>query len=119
MSQENVEVVRRLWQAAERRDNEAVFALYDPDIVWDTRADDQIAGGLYRGHEGVRQFFRAWLDSFGAFHTQAETFIEVGEKVLVGYRISGRGKESGVEVDMPGGMCTPSEMASSSPSNTS
>ena len=50
MSQENVEVVRRVWEAVERRDNQAVFALYDPAIVWDTRGLEQLEAGLYRGH---------------------------------------------------------------------
>ena len=32
MSQENVELVRLVWEAAERRDNHTVFALCDPAI---------------------------------------------------------------------------------------
>ena len=32
MSQENVEVVRRALEAATRRDDEATFALYDPEF---------------------------------------------------------------------------------------
>jgi len=35
MSQENLELVRRTWEAWERGDMEAIFAFYDPDIVWD------------------------------------------------------------------------------------
>ena len=32
MSQENVDVVRRAWEAFERHDNEAIFPLYDPEV---------------------------------------------------------------------------------------
>ena len=35
MSQENVELVRRSWEAWERGDMEAIFAFYDPEIVSD------------------------------------------------------------------------------------
>jgi ketosteroid isomerase-like protein len=35
MSRENVEVVRRLYEAFSRRDNESPFSVYDPDIEWD------------------------------------------------------------------------------------
>ncbi|MEA2152861.1 MAG: hypothetical protein QOI18_1094, partial [Solirubrobacteraceae bacterium] len=32
MSQENVDAVRRAWEAFERHDNEAIFPLYDPEV---------------------------------------------------------------------------------------
>jgi ketosteroid isomerase-like protein len=35
MSQANVELVRRVYDAAARRDANAVLALYDPDVEWD------------------------------------------------------------------------------------
>jgi ketosteroid isomerase-like protein len=98
MSQENVEVVRRLWEAWERRDTETVLGLYDPAIVWESDA----FGGSYRGHAGVRQYFRDWLETFEGYDAKAETFIDAGDKVVVGSRVRGRGKASGVEVGMPG-----------------
>jgi ketosteroid isomerase-like protein len=36
MSEENVELVRRLLDIFAKRDHEAVFAFYDPEIEWDT-----------------------------------------------------------------------------------
>ena len=100
MSQENVEIVRRLWEAWERRDTEAVLVHYDPAIVWE--GGETGLGGSYRGHEGVRQYFREWLDTFEGYDSKAETFIDAGDKVVVGSRVRGRGKASGVEVGMPG-----------------
>jgi ketosteroid isomerase-like protein len=102
MSQENVEIVRRIWEASERRDTHAVFALYDPAIVWDfSQAAPVELRGLYHGYDGIRQFFRQWLEPFENFHAEAETFIDAGDSVIVGYRQSGRGKASGAEVEMP------------------
>jgi ketosteroid isomerase-like protein len=102
VSQENVELVRRIWDAQERRKTEDAFALYDPAIVWDaTRVTGPLAG-VYHGHQGLRQFFREWQEPFEAHHAQAETFIDAGDNnVVVGVRLSGRGKSSGVEVEMP------------------
>ena len=100
MSRENVEIVRRVWEAAERGDTQAAFAFYDLAIVWESRYMGPIEGGVYHGHEGVRQFFRDWLGSFETYRAQAETFIDAGDKVVVGYRVSGRGKGSGVEIEM-------------------
>jgi ketosteroid isomerase-like protein len=100
MSQENVEIVKRMWDATERGDTKAVFALYDQAIVWDSHHAGPIERGLYYGHKGVRQFFRDWLESFETLDLHAEKFIEVGDRVVVGYRVGGRGRGSGLEVDM-------------------
>ena len=77
-----------------------MFALYDPAIIWEANFLGPIEGGLYHGHEGVRQFFRDWLGSFETYRAQAEEVIDAGDKVVVGFRVSGRGKGSGVETDM-------------------
>jgi ketosteroid isomerase-like protein len=68
MSQEDVEMVRHLWEAAERRDEAGVFALYAPGIVWESRYTGSLeGGGIYYGHEGVRRFFRDWLEAFETY----------------------------------------------------
>jgi ketosteroid isomerase-like protein len=97
---ENVEIVRRAWEAWERRDWEPLYALYHPDIVWDASAIEGPLAGIYRGHDGVRQYFSEWLESFEAHEARAEKFIEAGDDVIVGLRLKGRGKASGVEVEM-------------------
>jgi uncharacterized protein len=101
MSQENVELVRAAWDAWERRDMEAIFALYDRDIVWDQARDQIDLSGVYRGHDGIRRFFREWLEPFESFYAHAEEFIDAGEAVVVRVRQGGRGKQSGAEVEMP------------------
>ena len=100
MSEGNVEIVRRAWEAWERGDWEPLYALYHPEIVWDARALRGPIAGVYHGHDGVRRYFREWLDSFEAHEARAETFIDAGEDVIVCLRLKGRGKTSGVEVDM-------------------
>jgi ketosteroid isomerase-like protein len=100
MSQENVEIVRRVWAAVEGRDTEAVLAFYDPDIVWQDRTGAlELQDHSYQGHEGVRQFWREWLEPFETFEAHSETFIDAGDNVVVGFRLSGRGKASGAQVE--------------------
>jgi ketosteroid isomerase-like protein len=101
VSNENVELARRVLEAREREGLEALFALYDPEIVWDQHAGPFELVGVYHGHDGVREFWRQWLESFATHHAHPETFIEAGDKVVVGMRIVGRGKTSGIEVEMP------------------
>jgi ketosteroid isomerase-like protein len=102
VSQENVELVRAAWEAWERRDVGAIFAFYDPEIVWDqTHAGAAELSGVYRGHDGVRQFIRAWIAPFESYYARPEEFIDAGDDVVVRLRQGGRGKQSGVEVEMP------------------
>jgi ketosteroid isomerase-like protein len=100
MSNRNLEIVRRAWEAWEREDWEPLYALYDPDVVWDASALRGPITGVYHGVEGVRRYFREWLASFEAHEARAEKFSAVGDDVIVGLRLRGRGKTSGVEVEM-------------------
>jgi uncharacterized protein len=102
MSQENVELVRRFWDNWERGDLEAVFALYDPDILWVQHSGPFEMHGTYLGHDGVRKAWRNWLESFKTVDVQPNTFIGAGESVIVGWRMSGEGKASEAPVDILG-----------------
>jgi ketosteroid isomerase-like protein len=97
-----MELVRASWEAWERGDMEAIFAFYDPEIIWDqTRYGLGLVSGVYHGHEGVRRFFREWLAPFESYYARPEEFIDAGEAVVVRLRQGGRGKQSGAEVEMP------------------
>lgn len=98
MSEQDVEVVRRAWEASDHGDSEALLALYDQDIVWQSHYGP--ISGSYHGHEGVRQFFREWTDALETFHARAEDFIDVGDCVVVDVRVWARGRGSGVEAEM-------------------
>ncbi len=96
MSQENVEIVKRAWKAHARRDNASAFQSYDPEV--------EIYGGLdgsvvYRGLDGVREFFRDWVSDFDDFRSDVEEWIDAGDSVIAAVRVSGRGKKSGIAVD--------------------
>jgi ketosteroid isomerase-like protein len=100
MSEENVEIVRRAWEAYKRRDNEAALALYDPEIEIDLRGEARVGTGVYYGLEGVQAFFRDWVSTFGDVRSEVEEWIDAGDQVIAMVRSYGRGKRSGVPVDM-------------------
>jgi ketosteroid isomerase-like protein len=98
MSQENVEIVRGIIEAARRGDWETAIREYDPDVILDqTRMP---GGGVYRGHRGVRVFYSGWVRSWDDFHTALERLIDAGEQVVDINEVSGRGRSSGVQVKM-------------------
>ena len=100
MSQENVELVRRGLEAFARGDMAAVLELLTPEVDVTSDALGLSGGGSYVGHDG---FVRATQEAFEAFEDyriEGEEFIDAGEDVVVLVHISGRGRGSGIPVDM-------------------
>ena len=102
MSQENVEIVPRVWAAVERGDTEAVLALYDEDVEYDfTRSPFQSAGigqSAYRGHDALRGLFRERYD-WEQIEDHCRELIEANDEVISVVTSRGRGRGSGIEVE--------------------
>jgi len=101
MSQENVELVRRTYELT-RRDAESFFAVCDPAIEWDM-SRGMPDGRVYHGHEGVREFWRSWTGTWDGFDFQLEAVIDVDDEVVAHAHQVGRGRGSGVAVEMRNG----------------
>jgi len=101
MSQENVEIVRGIYDAVTRRDPEAAFAVYAEDIVWEVSDSSRAAvmDPVYRGHEGVRRFWRDGLSVFGEIDFEVEELTDAGDRVLAVIREREIGRASRVPVE--------------------
>jgi ketosteroid isomerase-like protein len=100
VSEENIGVVRRIYAAYGRRDNEAPFDAYAPDVEWDISELGIFgAASVYHGHEGVRACFRDLFSAFREFEIRAEELRASGEHVLVKVWEHGVGTASGAVVD--------------------
>jgi uncharacterized protein len=95
MSEENVEAVRQAFEASTRRDNDAVFRLYDPEVEIESEYD----GRTYRGLDGVRAFNRDVLEVWDEFDWDVEEWIDAGDQVIAVMHARARGKMSGVTVE--------------------
>jgi ketosteroid isomerase-like protein len=82
MSRENVEVVRGIWEAGERRDVEAVYASYAPDIEWEDNAGMWGDWGVARGPDGIRQAWRRWYEAFEDVRMGFDEVADVGDDVV-------------------------------------
>jgi ketosteroid isomerase-like protein len=99
MSQENVEIVRRGFEAFAQGGPEAMVDFWDPAIeLWLPSGLIQ-ASGTYRGHAAVLDWMREWAEAWEEIHYTAEEFTEAGDMVLVGVLYDGRGKGSGVRIE--------------------
>jgi ketosteroid isomerase-like protein len=99
MSQENLEIVRRLNEVYNERSFAENPDLIDPDIVWDMSRMNIPDSAAHTGPLGLREFVDSWTESFSSEQIEAEEMVDAGDQVLVTVHHSGRGKTSGIEVD--------------------
>ena len=97
MSQENVELVRSICAAWDRGDYSSVgWAHPDFEFV----AADGPSPGTWSGIAEAAAGWREWLSAWDDFHLEPEEYREVDdERVLVFFRLHGRGKSSGLDLD--------------------
>jgi ketosteroid isomerase-like protein len=99
---ENLDVVRRSFQALARGDFEAAFAEHAPDTEWRT-ASDEPDSQTYRGIQGLRRLVASlaepWEDRFER-SVELESFISRGPWVVVPWRARLHGRGSGLEIEV-------------------
>jgi ketosteroid isomerase-like protein len=97
MSQENVEIVRRAFEAFNRDDVDAAVADFAPDCEYIPSGAIPGGAGVSRGPEGYKRW-ASWLrDEFDDAHLEIHELIDAGDHVWVSLTARGRGKQSGAE----------------------
>src|SRR5262245_55186557 len=97
MSQENVEVVRRLHEAV---GTEAALDYFDPEVVV-INSPNSPDTAPYVGHAGLVAWVRDVRAAVGDFRTEADEVIDIDDdRVLVVSAIRGEGRASGLPVDL-------------------
>ncbi|MEK6272992.1 MAG: nuclear transport factor 2 family protein [Actinomycetota bacterium] len=102
MSQENVEIVRGAYEAVNRGDIDGVLDLCSPDVEWQDLAGIDTSAGT--GKDAVRAYFETVMEPWEEVRREAEEIIDLGgDRVLVLFHMTGRGKGNGIEVDARAG----------------
>jgi ketosteroid isomerase-like protein len=89
----DIEVVKAMFAAFAARDLETVLTLADPDIEF-TAVTGEHAGRTdpYRGHAGLRAYFRDVADVWEELRLTPREFRAAGELVLVTGKVSARSR---------------------------
>ena len=98
MSQENVEIVRSIYEAVNRRDWDAAFRDQSPDVELTTPPGPR--GGTYRGREACQGYFQEWLTAFEALSVEPEELFERGDQVAAVLKLQARPKASRAEIEI-------------------
>jgi ketosteroid isomerase-like protein len=103
VSQENVDLVRRLFDAVAERDGATVLSIYHPEIEWDGsrhRWSEMLPGqAIWHGHDELRRFSRRYYEMWEDLQNEIEEVIDAGEHVIAVVNSRARGRASGVEVE--------------------
>ena len=97
MSQENVELACRTYDAVNRRDLDALLALMDDDVEAVSRLAP--VEGPYQGHDGIRRWWGNQFDAFPDFTIEVGEVRDLGELTLAPLRTRGHGAGSDAPID--------------------
>jgi ketosteroid isomerase-like protein len=102
MSATNVQIVRSVMEAFNRRDVESLTSFFDDGAeIVPVRA--ALEGTVYRGADAGAQYCAAIEDSWENLRWEVEEIRAGGDWVIALGRIQGRGRDSGVVIDARGG----------------
>ena len=98
MSEQNVETMRRLFEAVSAGEVSVWFQAADPDIRVYPRPEEPDAADEYRGLDGLMDYLTNWFGQWDDYVSEPLEIIDAGEHVLVVARERGRMARTGVEV---------------------
>jgi ketosteroid isomerase-like protein len=103
MSQENVEICKRVYELLGRLNPaagvEAALQYADPEVVLESAIVGGAEGNAYQGHDGLRAWAADSEAAFDELRTTPEEFRDLNDRVLMLGHVRGRGRESGVVVE--------------------
>ena len=99
MSRENVEIVRRIYEAWNSDD--PGLELFDPSFELHQTATSPDSARLFRGHDGLLQSAQELFSGLRDLSWKPDDFVAApDDRVVVPFRFCATGRSSGVQVDM-------------------
>ena len=79
MSQENVEIVRRMYEAFYGGDAAGALAYFDPEVVVDVSR--RLEGGISRGRDELNKMISEWVGTFDEWREEIAEILDRGSQV--------------------------------------
>lgn len=98
MSKEDVDLVRRAYEALNRGEIEALVELCHPDFHLDM-SERVFNPATYDGHDGIRRFYGEVREVWEKFQWEPKGLYDAGEQVVALLHSHGLGSGSGIEID--------------------
>ena len=97
MSEENVEIARRGYEAFNKGDPDGMVVNFAPNFEYVTTGGIPGVDAVYRGPEGLTEFVGWMWGEFEDPRIEVHELTEAGNQVLAEVTLRGGGKQSGVE----------------------
>jgi ketosteroid isomerase-like protein len=99
----NVEIVRRSFEAYASGGIEAVLPFYTTDFIWDP-GPEWVEDSVYRGHDGVRRLDAIFRENFDDYTLELHDVRAAGARVVALYEAVGRIRGSDRTIRQPIGI---------------
>jgi ketosteroid isomerase-like protein len=97
MSDENVELVRKGFEALRERGPEGLLdELIDPEFEMTTPSNLASEPDTYRGHDGIRRYFDSFYEVMDDIYMEGHEFLAVGDRVVVDFTLHATGRSTGI-----------------------
>jgi ketosteroid isomerase-like protein len=100
LSQENVEIVRRVMDAWNRQEVEDILALADPEVEY-VNSPTAVEPGTRRGHDGLAAVARTQWESLPGGRQDIDRFHDRGDEIISVGRVSRLMPGSETRIDVP------------------
>jgi ketosteroid isomerase-like protein len=104
MSQENVDILLRASKHASAgttvEERESFLSILDPEIAWIVRGGPLDLRGEFHGIDRAREYYARWASAWEEWQWEIEEAREDGDLVVTHTWVTGRGRGSGVVLDM-------------------
>jgi ketosteroid isomerase-like protein len=97
---DNVRLVRRMYEAWNARDREAVSEIVDSEVEY-VNPENAVEPGIRRGHEGLFAVMDNLEASFDKQDVRIDEMIDLGDRMLCHVVFRARGRDSGADVEIP------------------
>ena len=104
MSQEDLEILARATDALNRLDLDAYVGCCTVGYEWFPVLGGTVEGNSFRGRDGVEAYFAQLRDTWEEFRYVIDELRDLGDGVVSLGRLKGRGRGSGVQVELPIGV---------------
>jgi ketosteroid isomerase-like protein len=99
VSQRNVELLRSALAAYNEEGPEAIYPLIDPAFTAVIPSSLSVEPDTYHGVDGMRRYFELWSEVMDKVRFFPKEFIDVGDRIVVPFRVVVRSRETGLELD--------------------
>lgn len=104
MSQRNVETLLRASRTASAgttvEQRETFLSILDPKIAWIVRGGPPDLHGEFHGIDRAREYYAQWASAWAEWSWEIEDVREQGDVVVTRTWLTGRGRGSGLVLDM-------------------